>query len=143
MKTRRKSKAESVPAESDQEQDNTRSFDIELPEDIDRDILENILPDVSITSLSSESIVSLYRLLLAQVEEVDATRRDLEESHAEGERKDVELDQALQDKESQGKEFEASLETMQKEVHAVKQEKEQLGGCSFLCKHYTKLTPCH
>lgn len=129
MKTRRKSKAEAVAVESDQEEgaDDSTSLAIELPEDIDVDSLQDILPDISISSPSSESIVAVYRLLLAQVQDGDALQRELEEARAEAERKDVELDQALQDKESQAKEHEASLEVMQKDTKDLKQEKEQLG----------------
>ncbi|KAF7966387.1 hypothetical protein HWV62_38883 [Athelia sp. TMB] len=130
MKTRRKSKAESVVPESDEELDGANdpaSFTLELPEDIDVDSLQEILPDVSISSPSQDAIVSIYRILLAQVQDGDALSRELEEARAEAERKDVELDQALQDKESQAKEYEASLEAMQKDTNNLKQEKEQLG----------------
>jgi nucleoprotein TPR len=102
---------------------------IELPPDIDLDSLQNILPDTSLTSPSPESIVSLYRLLLAQVEEADAIQRVLEEARAEAEKKDVELDQALQDRESQTKDLETSLDTLQSELKEVKQERDQLGTC--------------
>lgn len=128
MKTRRKSKA---VAEADQDgsqiaEDNT-SHNIEIPDDIDLESLQNILPDTSLTSPSPDSIVSLYRLLLAQIEEADATQRELEEARAEAEKKDVELDQALQDRESQTKDLETSLDIIQSELKEVKQERDQLG----------------
>lgn len=127
MRTRRKSKA-AVAVESDQEHDDeAATLNVEIPDDIDVDALQNILPDTSLASPSSDAIVSLYRLLLAQVEENDATHRELEEAQAEGERKDVELDQALQDKESQAKEYEASFDTLQNELKEVKQERDQFG----------------
>jgi len=132
MKTRRKSKAaahtEPDQGDSQMAEDNPL-HNIELPPDIDLDSLQNILPDTSLTSPSPESIVSLYRLLLAQVEEADAIQRVLEEARAEAEKKDVELDQALQDRESQTKDLETSLDTLQSELKEVKQERDQLGTC--------------
>jgi nucleoprotein TPR len=133
MKTRRKSRA---VAEADQDgsqlaEDNT-SHNIEIPDDIDLESLQNILPDTSLTSPSPDSIVSLYRLLLAQVEEADATQRELEEARAEAEKKDVELDQALQDRESQTKDLETSLDIVQSELKEMKQERDQLGTLQHL-----------
>jgi len=129
MKTRRKSRA-NIQAELDVDgsqaaDENTNG--IEIPGDIDLESLQNILPDTSLTAPSPDSIVSLYRLLLAQVEEADATQRELEEARAEAEKKDVELDQALQDRESQTKDLETSLDIVQSELKEVKQERDQLG----------------
>jgi nucleoprotein TPR len=128
MKTRRKSKATAQAehdADGSQADENTNT--IEIPDDIDLESLQNILPDISLTAPSPDSIVSLYRLLLAQVEEADATQRELEEARAEAEKKDVELDQALQDRESQTKDLETSLDIVQNELKEVKQERDQLG----------------
>jgi nucleoprotein TPR len=131
MKTRRKSKA-ATHAEAGQDDsqmaEDGASHIIEIPVDIDLESLQNILPDTSLTSPSPESIVSLYRFLLAQVEEADATQRELEEARADAEKKDVELDQALQDRESQTKDLETSLDIVQSELKEVKQERDQLGG---------------
>jgi len=130
MKTRRKSKA-TAQADHDGSQADENMNTIEIPDDIDLESLQNILPDTSLTAPSPDSIVSLYRLLLAQVEEADATQRELEDARAEAEKKDVELDQALQDRESQTKDLETSLNIVQNELKEVKQERDQLGVFYF------------
>lgn len=137
MKTRRKAKAAAVDqdmeaaSQADEEHAPNGLSNIEIPDDLDIESLQSILPDTSLTSPTPESIVQLYRVLLAQVEEADSAQRELEEARAEGERKDVELDQALQDKESQSKDYEASLESLQSELKEVKHERDQLGMYSF------------
>lgn len=130
MKTRRKSKVEheheAVSQATEENAPNTIS-DLEIPSDIDIESLQSILPDVSLTSPSPDSILSLYRLLLAQVENADAIQREIEEARAEAERKDVELDQALQDRESLTNDLEKSLDSLQNELKEVKQERDQFG----------------
>ena len=125
MMTRRKAKTAAVDQETDPTQNNSLS-NIEIPDDLDIESLQNILPDTSLTSPTPESILQLYRVLLAQVVEADSAQRALEEARAEGERKEVELDQALQDKESLSKDFDASLESLQSELKEVKHERDQL-----------------
>lgn len=133
MKTRRKAKAEAVEHEHEASSQATEEnapnsiSNLEIPADIDLESLQSILPHISLTSPSPESIVALYRLLLAQVDEADAIQRELEEARAEGERKDVELDQALQDRESHTNDLEKSLDALQSELKEVKQERDQLG----------------
>lgn len=133
MKTRRKAKAEAAEHEHDASSQVTEEnapntiSNLEIPADIDLETLQDLLPDISLTSPSPECIVSLYRLLLAQVEQVENVYRELEEIRAEGERKDVELDQALQDRESHTRELESSLDALQIELKEVKQERDQLG----------------
>ena len=105
-----------------------QSFTLTIPEDIDYGVLSSLLPDISLTAPSSEAIVSLYRLVVAQVAETDAAQREVEEVRAELERKDVELDQALQDKESAVSEVESTLESVRGELNTVKQENSQLGA---------------
>lgn len=130
MKTRRKSKATNLESDADGDDSFSNPFaSFDVPDDVDLESLTNIVPeDINLTSPTPESIVSLYRYLLAQVEEIDASQRELEEARAEGERKDIELDQALQDRESQSHEYEASLDTLQSELKEVKQERDQLGA---------------
>ena len=125
MMTRRKAKTVAVDQETDPTQNNSLS-NIEIPDDLDIESLQNILPDTSLSSPTPESILQLYRVLLAQVVEADSAQRALEEARAEGERKEVELDQALQDKESLSKDFDASLESLQSELKEVKHERDQL-----------------
>ena len=49
-------------------------------------------------------------------------------TRAEIQRKDVELDQALQDRETATSELESTLETVQKELAQVKEERDTLGA---------------
>ncbi|TFK52180.1 hypothetical protein OE88DRAFT_1367940 [Heliocybe sulcata] len=108
---------------------------LKLPEDIDYDALSSILPDVPLTNPNPDAIVSFYRFLLAQVSELDAVQREVEELRAESERKDVELDQALQDKETAAKEADANVEAAQKELKQVKEERDQLAAKNRELEH--------
>lgn len=132
MKTRRKSKAAAAAAADAEEHsspahDEPHSFTVSIPDDIDQDALSNLLPDTTLATPSQDLIISLYRLLLSQAADVDATQRDLDEARGESERKDVELDQALQDKESVSKDLEATIEALHEELKQVKHERDQLG----------------
>jgi nucleoprotein TPR len=141
MKTRRKSKVATAAAEDLggrsssplTEEFGSATLFVELPDDLDVESLSNFLPDIPLSNPTPESIVLLYRHLLTQASEVDATQRDLDDARAEVERKDVELDQALQDRESMAKELELSLEVAHKEVKQIGQERDQLGNL-FFCK---------
>jgi nucleoprotein TPR len=134
MKTRRKSKAAAAAAaEQEHDQSSTQAteesnpFTIFLPSDVDLESLSTLLPDINITSPSPESVVALYKLLLAQASEIDATQRRLDEWRADVEKKDVELDQAWQDRETLSKEFVTSMESAHSELNEVKRERDQLG----------------
>ena len=105
----------------------THSLTIVTPEDLDVDTLSSLVPDVDLSEPNSEVIISVYRLLLQHVAELNATQRQLDESHAEVEKKDVELDQALQDRESMSKELEQSQESALVQLEKAKREKDQLG----------------
>ncbi|KAF9242663.1 hypothetical protein BU15DRAFT_72775 [Melanogaster broomeanus] len=144
VKTRRKSKAAAAAAaaaaEQDQETASTQgtedismsapassaSFHVPIPTDLDIDALSNILPEVSFSKPDPETILGIYRILLAQVAENDAMQRDLEEARAEVDRKEIELDQAIQDGETKTKDLENSLEAVQKELNTIKVERDQL-----------------
>ncbi|PCH39913.1 hypothetical protein WOLCODRAFT_88363 [Wolfiporia cocos MD-104 SS10] len=141
MKTRRKSKAaaaaaaeaaavaetttrENSPAPAAATTDIALS--VAIPDDLDTGVISNLLPDINLTAPSHDSIVSLYRLIVAQASDSDATQRELEEARAEIERRDVELDQALQDRESATSELESALQDVRTELEQVKREKEEL-----------------
>ena len=133
MKTRRRSKAAAAAtaeashsADATQVED-THSFTIVIPEGLDVDTLSSLVPDADFAAPNSEAIISLYRLLLQQVADLNATQRELDESRAEAEKKEVELDQALQDRESLSKDFEQSLESSHVELEKYKRERDQLG----------------
>jgi len=136
MKTRRKSKT-SLPAAPDSDDAHVEFF-VPIPEDIDTDSLLDILPDTDFSSPSPETIANIYRILLNQAFEGRSITQDLDEAKAEIEKKEVELDQALQDKESVSKDCEAQLESVQKDLAQVKQGRDQLGivhclATIFLC----------
>ncbi|KAG1824960.1 hypothetical protein EV424DRAFT_710307 [Suillus variegatus] len=136
--TRRKSKAAAAAAtQNDYDGASTQGtdefshpppFSIPLPIDIDVEALSSLIPEVSFATPTPETIVSVYRLLLAQVTETNATQRDLEEARAEVERREVELDQAYQDAENKTKNLETSLENVQSQLTVTRQEKEQLAA---------------
>lgn len=124
MKTRQKRKAEEGASQQDEH------FSIPVPDDVDTATLSNLLPGTNITSPSSECIVSIYRLLIGQRLELEDSQEALENAQAEVQRKDVELDQALQDRETGMKETEAQVEAAQEELKKVKLERDELGTLS-------------
>ena len=85
--TRRKSKAVAATALHDHDgtsaqsiEDHPPPFNVPIPIDIDIDELSSLSPKASFTNQTPETIVSIYRLLLIQVAETNATQRDLEEA---------------------------------------------------------------
>lgn len=146
--TRRKSKAAAAAAtQNDYDGASTQGtdefshpppFSIPLPIDIDVEALSSLIPEASFATPTPETIVSVYRLLLAQVTETNATQRDLEEARAEVERREVELDQAYQDAENKTKNLETSLENVQSQLTVTRQEKEQLGRYSLVVIQHTQ-----
>ncbi|KAJ7079784.1 hypothetical protein B0H15DRAFT_496126 [Mycena belliarum] len=132
MKTRRKSKAAAAAAAEDDNDpaspsaEDSQRLTILLPSDIDLDALCNILPETSITSQSAEGIVELYRRLVELASKLDASLRERDEERAEAEKIEVELDQALQDKEAMSKELEGSTEHLHAELKQVKHERDEL-----------------
>lgn len=105
-------------------------FSISLPEDVDLEALNELLPDTDWASPTAEGIASIYKFLLSQVAESEAAQRELDELRANAERKDVELDQALQDREQTSTVLESQIETLQTELKGVKAERDAL--CRFL-----------
>ena len=108
---------------------------VDIPEDLDFDALTSLLPDTRLDTPTPDAILYLYRLVVNQAADGDAAQRELEEARADLSRKDVELDQALQDRETATRDLEATLEGVQKELDQVKQEKEDIGTCSLLFRH--------
>ncbi|KAJ3826801.1 hypothetical protein EV361DRAFT_893712 [Lentinula raphanica] len=126
--TRRTSKITSVEEgeASSSTQATQSSFTVPVPEDFDIDAFTSIVPDFDIHSPTPDSLLNLYRLILEQSGVIDASQRDLDELRAEAEKKDVELDQALQDNEQSSKDLEQQVERLQEELTQVKQERDQL-----------------
>lgn len=131
MKTRRKSKAAAAAVVESATRENSpappATLSVNIPEDIDLDHLSSLLPDVNLSTPSPESLVLLYRVLLSHASDSECAQRELEEARADIQRKDVELDQALQDRETATSELESSAETLQKELSQVKEERDSLG----------------
>ncbi|KAJ3503028.1 hypothetical protein NLJ89_g8615 [Agrocybe chaxingu] len=123
--TRRKSKAAAVEHDADSSEA-PHSLTVTLPDDIDEDTLSTLLPDTNFTTITSEDVVALYRLLASQFVDLDAVQRERDETQGELQRKEIELEQAMQDQESSASELQATVETIREELSQVKQERGQL-----------------
>lgn len=102
-------------------------FSVSIPDDLDLEYLSRLLPGVSFESPSSDTVLSLYRLIVSQAVDLEGALRDVEELRADNERKDVELDQALQDRESSASSLETQVKGLQEELAKAKQERDTLG----------------
>lgn len=140
MKTRRKTRTSTDDPGEDASRITDEShpdpFVVSIPDDVDLESLSDFLPETNLTSPSPESIIALYRLLLAQALEGRSITQELDEARAEVEKKEVELDQALQDRESMTKDLEAALEGVQIQFNQMKDERDKLGIlCCENCWH--------
>lgn len=127
-KTRRQSKAVSAADTTDSEVGTSQVEEVivlDIPDDVDLDSLSELLPETNLNAPSHDTVVQLYRLILAQALEGRLIAQELDEARAEVEKKDVELDQALQDKESASRDLETLLENAQNELVLAKQERDQ------------------
>lgn len=132
--TRRKTKAAAAAAAVQQEasQDTpsastSAAFTISLPSDIDVDTLSALIPGEPLETPTEDTVLHLYRTLLAHVAQVDATTRQVEDLRAEAEKKEVELDQAHQDRENDKRETEIIVDNLQKELKSVKASRDEHG----------------
>ena len=128
--TRRRSKAAAEQGAEGSETEHPLT--VTLPSDIDEETLSDLLPEANLSSISSEDVVALYRLIVTQAVNLDTSERERDDARADLVRKDIEFDQVLQDKESSLKEMEASAEDAHGELTRIKQERDQL-GFSALC----------
>jgi len=146
--TRRKTKAAAAAAAAQQEVASSQdapsastlaAFTISLPSDIDLDALSTLIPGESLEAPSEDTILHLYRTLLVHVTQVDAVTREVEELRAEAEKKEVELDQAYQDRENDKKELENLADNLQKELRIIKDERDELGAylCSLVSRRHS------
>ncbi|KAJ6508423.1 hypothetical protein C8R45DRAFT_1069158 [Mycena sanguinolenta] len=131
MKTRRKSKAAAAAAAEPENEPGSPSGEdgrltIYIPSDIDVDTLSNLLPETSITTQTPEGILDLYRHLVDLASKLDAAMRERDEERADVERIEIELDQALQDKEALSRDMDSSAANLQTELEKVKQERNEL-----------------
>jgi len=100
---------------------------VPLPSDIDLDALSALIPGEPLETPSEDTVLHLYRTLLAHATQVEATTREVEELRAEAEKKEVELDQAYQDRENDKKDLENLADNLQKELTTIKTERDELG----------------
>ena len=148
MKTRRKSKqiaAEAAAAEGmevdassqytgDMDEptaSTSTSFSLPLPSDFPVERLNALFPGASLAAPTPDVILSVYKFVLDQTAELNQTTRALEESRADVVRKEVELDQALQDHEGLLNEQRSQMEELSRELAQVKLEKNELGTSPF------------
>jgi nucleoprotein TPR len=103
------------------------AFCVSIPDDFDLDYLSRALPDVPFEVPSPDAILSLYRLVVSQAVDLEDAHRDFEELRADNERKDIELDQPLQDCESLVSSLGAQVKGFQEVLVKAKQERDTLG----------------
>jgi hypothetical protein len=104
------------------------SIHISIPQDIPLESLSNLIPDTSLDAPTPEAILHVYRLIVAQAADLAGATSELEEARAQIVRKDVELDQALQDKESAVSELEKSVEVARNEFKRAVQQRDELNA---------------
>ena len=72
------------------------------------------------------SILALYRLVVDQAADLESKQQTADEARAEVEKRDVELDQALQDKETLSNDMDGQIQSLQDELKELKQERDKL-----------------
>jgi nucleoprotein TPR len=101
---------------------------ISIPPDISLESLSALIPDTSIDAPTPDTILHIYKLIIAQAADLAGATSELEEARAQIVRKDVELDQALQDKESSVSELEQSIETARNELKLAVRQRDELNA---------------
>lgn len=122
MKTRRSRGSEAAEAGG-----STMELELELPSDIDVDQLEELLPDVSPSKLTPDAAVQLYKFILDQARAINDLGVQLEQSQSESLKKEIELDQTLQDHDMRFKELDDALSSRSAEVERLNKEYEAIG----------------
>lgn len=135
MKTRRKSRkeqeassqtADEVPHSPAVSIAPSHGFHVPIPEDIPLNSLTELLPDTPLDAPTPEAIVFIYKVLLAQAGDISSITSELEEARSQLTRKDVELDQAVQDRESAVAELEQSVDSARMELKTVTVHRDEL-----------------
>ena len=125
MKTRR-SKG------NEPQQDETHALEIDIPAELDVSPLEELFPDATLKQPTTQTVLMIYRSLLDHIHSISSLNARLEETRAESVRKEVELDQTLQEQDMRFKELEQNLSSRQAEVEYLKSENKQLCSlCDF------------
>jgi len=107
------------------------SLEVEIPQDLDVDALQTLLPGLVATKPSPDAILGLYKAFLEQAVFVTELTKEKDAARAEASRYDVELDQALQDQDVQASQLRTALEEAQTELIKVQKEKNELGKPRF------------
>lgn len=111
---------------------------VSIPEELDHQHLAEILPEIpDLSSVSADVVVFLYELVAKQYALLDSSQRDMDELRATTEKKDVELEQFVMEKESMSRDWEDTLASVQDELAKAKQERDKLG----LASRYLPLNP--
>jgi nucleoprotein TPR len=107
---------------------------VALPPDLDAGALAELLPDVSLDALTSDSALALFELVLAQATALDERQREADDARAELARRDVELEQAYQDRDVGARELETQLAETQRTLAETKTRHDALRACSPACR---------
>jgi hypothetical protein len=91
-------------------------YSVPVLDDIDMDHLSRLIPD-SFEGSSQDAVLSFYRLVVLQAVDLGSAYRVSEESRAEIERKDFDLNHALQDCESSISSLEIQVKPLQEELN--------------------------
>lgn len=113
MKTRRSKGSEAG-------QDDLQTLDIDLPQNMDIEQLEQLVPGVQLKHPNNQTIVLVYEALLDRYRSVNALNMQIEEMRSESVRKEVELDQTLQDQDVRVKDLEQALSSKASEVENLR-----------------------
>jgi nucleoprotein TPR len=108
------------------EVDEAQSLEVDLPDDMDFARLEELLPDNPLKQPTAQSTLVVYNYLLEQSREVQALNIQLEEMRSDSMRKEVELEQTMQEHELRFKELEESLSLKSNEAGTLKDQNKQL-----------------
>lgn len=107
------------------------SREVNLLHDVDSVALSQLLPGLNPAAPSPDSIASLYKLVLSQASDLAATQRELDAATSLSDKREVELDQALQDRERLSQELDSKVDSFQQQLTKLQHEKEQLSRSRF------------
>jgi TolA-binding protein len=127
MKTRRSKGNETV-------HDEVQTIEVELPSDFDVDQLAEMFPNVQLRQPNSQTIAMVYKSLLEQSHSIHTLNLQIEEMRSENMRKEIELDQTLQEHDVRFKELEQNLSLKSSEVDSMKRQNEEL--CSLSIREF-------
>lgn len=118
--------AASIPASSNPE--SGAPFSLVFPAEFPIDQIQQLLPNVSLTTPSPEAVVHALELLVDFAQRFEGISAELDESRAESQRKDVEIEQALADAEKDASQVKNELDVVKREVETLRKERAELGG---------------